>query len=146
MRKRVLDKGWRDFDAWCARRRVKALPAHPWTVAAYLRWRESRYRSPDIESAVKAIARGHLLNSAQSPDRHPTVKRTIRMIEARAHTRSNRAALFLDEDFVEGGAAHSKGTARRPGGQEPQPKDTNKRRTRIMNVTPRLVPRRPSGS
>ncbi len=144
MRKRVLDKGWRDFITWCQRRRVKYLPAHPWTVAAYLRWCETNYRNPDIVTITKAIARGHLLNCSSFNDDHPTVKNTMTMIETRADTRAQRADLFLDGDFVEAKKDHSKIPSNRPLSDRVKVAGKNKRRTRTMNITPRLVSRRPS--
>ncbi len=145
MRKRILDKGWRDFVTWCQRRRVKYLPAHPWTVAAYLRWCETNYRNPDIVTITKAIARGHLLNCSVFDDDHPTVRNTMAMIETRADTQAQRADLFRDMDFVEDRAAPSEIPKKHPPAHKKKAISKNKRRTRIMNVTPRLVSRRPSG-
>ncbi len=83
--------------AWCRARGLRPLPAHPWTVAAYARWCETRHRYPTIVARIKAIARVHLLKCASVPDRHPTVVGTMKLIEAREQARPTRAALFAPD-------------------------------------------------
>ena len=127
---RVQDKAWRDFVKWCAARSLGSLPAHPWTVAAYVRTLEGRHLHPAIVKRVKAIARAHLLSGLAPPDKHPLVKRTLRLIRARR--RHRLAGLFRAEDFLGPAApgAASGGTGKR-------------RRKRGLRATPRLIPRRP---
>ncbi len=91
---RPRERAWADFVAWCRARRLQPLPAHPWTVAAYARWCESRNRHASVAQRVRAIARAHLLAGAPTPDRHPVVVRTLLLIEVRARTRGLRAGLF----------------------------------------------------
>jgi hypothetical protein len=129
MRTARRDRLWRDFADWCRGRRLRPLPAHAWTVAAYLRWCERRRRSPSMAMRLRAIARVHVLAGAAPPDRHPLVGRTLRLIEARQRT--SRAALFHDRDFT------NPGDARAP---EPPPAPA---RRRALRATPRLVIRRP---
>ncbi len=127
---RVQDKAWRDFVKWCAVRSLGSLPAHPWTVAAYVRTLEARHRHPAIVKRVRAIARAHLLSGQAPPDKHPLVKRTLRLIRARRRHRP--AALFRAEDFLG------------PRAGDPAPGGSGKRRRkRGLRATPRLVPRRP---
>ena len=126
---RVQDKAWRDFVKWCAAHSLGSLPAHPWTVAAYVRTLEARHRHPAIVKRVRAIARAHLLSGLAPPDKHPLVKRTLRMISARR--RHLLAGLFRAEDFL----GPAVGAA--PGGTG------NKRRKRGLGATPRLIRRRP---
>ena len=125
---RVRDKAWRDFVKWCAARGLSSLPAHPWTVAAYARALEARYRHLAIVKRVKAIARAHLLSGLAPPDKHPVVKRTLRMIGARR--RHLLAGLFRAEDFLGAPPAAAAGSGK-------------KRRKRGLRATPRLVRRRP---
>ena len=127
---RVRDKAWRDFVKWCTDRSLGSLPAHPWTVAAYVRTLEARYRHPAIVKRVRAIARAHLLSGLAPPDKHPLVKRTLRMISARR--RHRLAGLFRAEDFLGPAAGDSA-----PGGSG------QRRRKRGLRATPRLVSRRP---
>ncbi len=138
MRKRALDKGWREFAGWCERRRLSALPAHPWTVAAYIRWCEPRQRFEAVAERLKAIARAHVLKGMKAPDRHPTVKRTLRMIERRGRIKGMRAALFRDADFI---APDSRPPAVPPAAAENG--DRRRRPARSMRAKPKLVARRP---
>ena len=136
VRRRALDKGWREFAGWCERRRLSALPAHPWTVAAYARWCEPRQRFEAIAERLKAIARVHVLKGMKAPDRHPTVKRTLRLIERRGRNKGRRAALFREADFI----APDKGPpAAAVNGNHPR------RPARSMRAKPKLVARRPGG-
>lgn len=83
-------------------------------MAAYARWCETRHRYPTIVARIKAIARVHLLKCADVPDRHPTVVRTMKLIEARENARPTRAALFApDTEPTPAKAPADKRTARR---------------------------------
>ena len=131
MSARKREKAWSDFADWCETRGLRALPAHPWTVAAYARWCETRHRYPIIVMRIRAIARAHVLACATSPDRHPTVTRTLRTIEARSHTRAGRAALFPADEVGQDAA------------NPPRRSMRERRRERSMRAAPRLVSRRP---
>lgn len=127
------EKAWSDFTDWCATRGLRALPAHPWTVAAYARWCETRHRYPMILMQIQAIARAHILACATSPDRHPTVARTLRTIEARSLTRTHRAALFAADEA----------TIPSPVTKKPRRSTRERRRAPSLRAAPRLVSRRP---
>ena len=134
---KLRERIWSDFSAWCRARGLRMLPAHPWTVAAYARWCESRHQYPAIVARIKAISRAHLLACATPPDRHPTVTRTLRTIEVRNRTRASRAALFrADEE------APTPPPTAKPGSRRLR----ERRRDRALRVSPRLVSRRPKGS
>ena len=90
-------KTWGDFKRWCEKRGLKALPAHPWTVAVYLRWLDRRHDASVARAALNVIAREHLLKSARVPARHPTVQSTLELIERRAETQGLRSNLFDDD-------------------------------------------------
>lgn len=116
------------------------MPAHPWTLAAYARWCEARHRYPVILKRIKAIARVHVLKCVATPDRHPTVARTLRTIEIRSRSRGVRAALFPEEEVGEAGTVPPVATkAARRSLRE-------RRRERSLRSSPRLVSRRPKGS
>ena len=125
---RRQDAAWQHFEAWCRRRRLRPLPAHPWTVAAYARWCERRQGYAAIVQRLQAIARAHLHKRLKPPERHPTVTRTLHVIERRS--RADGAALFRDEDFT---------AAARPAPASEDPGAAAK----AMRSTPRLVSRRP---
>ena len=136
MRGRRQDGAWRHFEAWCRTRRLRPLPAHPWTIAAYARWWERRQGYPAIVQRLKSIARVHLLKRLKPPLRHPTVTRTLRMIERRS--RVDGAALFRDEDFTAAAAPTPPPPPLPPSGAP----DGD---AKAMRSTPRLVARRPAG-
>lgn len=131
------ERAWAEFVSWCRVRGLKPLPAHPWTVAAYARWCEPRQKYTQIIARMRAIARAHLLACSNTPDRHPTVTRTLRTIELRQRTRTQRAALFAD-DIV----TPLKRTSAKPKAKSAQ----TSRRGRGLRQAPRLVSRRPAAS
>ena len=131
---RAPPKDWRDFAAWCDQRGLRALPAHPWTLAAYLRWCEAHHRLPTVHRRLAAIARHHVLRCAPRPDRNPIVARTLQMIEQRARLKADRAGLFQPDDF----------TAQDSTAVTPRPAPPRKaRKARGLRQRPRLVSRRP---
>ena len=95
---------WSDFRRWCAAKGLKALPAHPWTIAAYLRVVDRRAKGEDGARAAKraldVIAREHVLKTARVPTRHPTVQKTLELIERRTAVRAQHAALFDVADIL----------------------------------------------
>lgn len=148
MKKAVQEKAWKDFADWCVSRGLRALPAHPWTLAYYARWCEGRHRHPTIVKRLKAISRVHLLNCHKPPDRHPVVSRTVRILESRIHAKRRGAALFHAEDFLADGtvvgavASAGEGQQRIAANRNPRPGKTCSKR--VMRSTPKLVSRRPS--
>jgi len=135
------DKNWTDFVDWCRTRRLKPLPAHPWTVAAYARWCDTHYRRPNVSKRIEAIARAHIFYCAASPDRHPTVMSTLRNIERRQQTRTSRAALFRSEDFAQ--PAGKKPTRPKAPHPKAKVKKAPNRPRRLLRSSPPLVSRRP---
>jgi len=131
------EKAWSEFVSWCRVRGLKPLPAHPWTLAVYARWCEPRHKYAVIVARVRAIARAHLLACAAAPDRHPTVTRTLRTIELRQRTKTQRAALFADDI-----AGPAKKAAAKPKAKSA----AATRRARGLRQAPRLVSRRPGPS
>lgn len=80
------------------------MPAHAWTIAAYLRLVDRRAKdgtgAQAARRALDVIAREHLLKTARVPTRHPTVQKTMELIERRAEVRSQHAALFDEADIL----------------------------------------------
>jgi len=126
---------WRDFSGWCDGRRLRPLPAHPWTVAAYLRWRATRRRKDPHEAALEAIARMLLLRGVPAPNRHPTVTRTLEVVETLQRERGQRAALFDPAVASEKAATKAKAKAKK---KSTARKGATKPR-RSMRAGPRLV-------
>ncbi|MBL8668731.1 MAG: hypothetical protein JNM48_14830 [Rhodospirillales bacterium] len=141
---RRREKAWRDFAAWCRQHGLRALPAHPWTLAAYTRWCEPRHRYPEIVERVKAIARVHLLACVAVPDRHPLVTGTLRTLEMRSRTRAGRAALFPAHEAMENPAAGGAAEAPAPPGRTGPGRAGGGRRQRSLRSAPPLISRRPN--
>jgi len=94
------DKIWNDFVHWCKKRHLKPMPAHPWTIAAFLRWMASRDDGENAETALKSISRAHLLCGRRSPHSHPLIERTLGSIYRRRSTAPDRSDLFEARDFL----------------------------------------------
>jgi len=125
-------KTWGEFKRWCDARGLKALPAHPWTIAAYLRWVDRRHDALTARQALNVISRQHLLKSARVPGRHPTVQSTLELIERRAETRGLSSDLFDENMLTENVPVVPTEPETSPG--------TSKRRS--LSSSPRLVRRR----
>lgn len=131
------DLAWRHFVGWCKARRLRPLPAHPWTLAAYARACERRFPQSAIAGRVRAIAKAHVLQGHSPPDRHPTVTRTLRMIETRQRRQQQGSDLF-EADLAD--------TPPPPPPQDgPAPADAveSSPLRRSLRSTPRVVSRRP---
>jgi hypothetical protein len=126
------NRDWRHFERWCRDRRLNALPAHPWTVAAYMRWCETRANADAIGERVQAIYKVHVLSGRPTPEHHPMVARTLGVVERRVELRGARAALFKPADD---------GTADAGADQPAPPAGRVSARRRALRGTPRLVRR-----
>lgn len=103
--KKQDNTAWDEFVAWCQERGVSAIPANPWTLAAYARWCEPNRSHADIAKAFKTIFRVHNSKTRKRPDRDPLVVSTLAQIEARAKKKKERAKdkrkpLFPDDDIL----------------------------------------------
>jgi hypothetical protein len=136
MTARRMDKAWRDFQRWCRGKRLPALPAHPWTVAAYVRYRDRHGGGAAVAEALAAIGRAHILRSARPPHTHPLVQRTVRRLAERAQARPDQSALFADNDAVN---APRPDPAPVPDAPEPPPPRGG---VRSLRGEPKLVRRR----
>jgi len=102
MARRQDNKAWSDFVAWCQRRGLDAVPANPWTIAAYARWCEARMTPRAIAKAIKDISVVHADKTRKRIDRDPLVLRTLAMIERhRAEKKPKpKVDLFEDDDAL----------------------------------------------
>lgn len=132
---------WSEFVKWCAQRRLKALPAHPWTIAAYLRWIDRRADAQIAHAALDAISRQHLLKTLRVPTRHALVTRTLDMIDRRDLVRGQHAALFDEQDMLAEAAAPAPLIEEDP---EQAPQDNAKPWRRMLNTQPKLKRARPA--
>lgn len=143
MAKPATDAIWRDFIQWCAKRRLRSLPAHPWTVAAYLRWRDGQSGSKggavDIKAVTDAVRRAHKKAGKRSPHREPIVERTIALIKNKQEAKNAGSDLFDADSLLFSDAAPPPDAVE---GDE-APSDPAETAGRKLSSTPRLVSRRP---
>jgi len=137
-------KTWGEFKRWCEGRGLKALPAHPWTIAAYLRWVDRRKDAQTARDVLNVIAREHLLKTARVPARHPTVQCTIELIERRAETRGLHSSLFDAGPLAheEAGGEPEGKPDEKPEAESGQQAVEQPSKRRSLASTPRLVRRR----
>ena len=139
-------KAWSDFKRWCQPRKLSPLPAHPWTLAAYARWCEPKLDYAVIDKNFKSIARQHLLAGMAVPNRHPTVKNTLRLIEVRSANRHHSSALFEDDDFLKTAPPQARVAVEpEPEPEQKESRTKSKKGYISMRSAPRLVRRRPKG-
>ena len=141
----VNAKAWDDFVAWCQRRRLCAIPANPWTIAAYARWCEPIKTPRAIAKAVKEISTVYESKTRKRIDRDPLVQRTLEMIENRRAKAKEKPKLDLFEE------APSQGRPRRTAKKLMVKKNSKKgsvaknsqsRIKRGLSASPRLVSKR----
>lgn len=134
---RERNKSWKEFTCWCQAKGLSELPAHAWTVAAYVRFHERRKEHAELLEAMKEIARRHLLRGYADPVVDPIVESTLERVANRQRNRHHHSALFdgdpsaLVDDAPERGARTVK--------SEPRP-SSGRRKT--MRNTPKLVRRK----
>jgi len=135
-------KAWSNFTTWCRSRGLGSLPAHPWTLAAYARWCEPRHEFADIDKNFKSIARRHLLAGLAVPNRHPTVMKTLRLIEVRCRNRHLGSALFEADDFLKSSPPQAReGLPLEEKEKRPKAKPAPKKKYISMRSAPKLVRR-----
>jgi len=135
---------WNDFVDWCQRRGLDAVPAHPWTLAAYVRWCEPRHTPKAIAKMIKEISAVHESKTRKRLDRDPLVLRTLKMIEARrgAPKAKQRLDLF-DEEPAKTPARKPAAKAKTRKTQKQKADTPAKSRVKAgLSTTPRLVSRR----
>ncbi len=135
-------KPWNEFARWCQARKLKSLPAHPWTLAAFVRWCEPRHDYLAIVAITKAIARRHLLTGHSDPERHPMVRRTLAMIERRISSQHQRSSLFDDDIFSKNDEEVDDADEAPELTEEPKKRSVGKRVLKSMRSSPKLVSRR----
>lgn len=145
------DKLWIEFLDWCRERRLKALPAHAWTVAAYLRWRgrkdmgqnKSKGDLMSADRVIKIISRAHLLGGYKSPHDHPVIAKTLASIDRSRTTAPDRSDLFQDKDFVKTAVEPTEHSTDQEPPDEGEPEVVSGLRTNFsLRTQPKLVSRR----
>ena len=144
--KRGDDKAWNEFVSWCGERGLKAVPANPWTLAAYARWSERHHPYPTVAKNIEAIARVHYTKTRKRLDRHPMVMRTLSLIESRGKAKKSakdkQAALFPEDDILERKLPGKAGKTKKPTGKAKGKRTARKKTRQGMSASPKLVSRR----
>jgi len=135
-------RAWNEFFRWCQARNLKPLPAHPWTLAAFIRWCEPRHDYAEIVAITKAISRRHLITSHTDPERHAMVRRTLAMIERRLLNRHQRSSLFDEDAFSKIEDNRESADESSDLVEEPKKRSVGKRVLKSMRSSPKLVSRR----
>jgi len=143
----ATNKAWEEFVAWCQSRGLRAVPANPWTLAAFIRACEERHSLKTLEKLLQGINRVHAEKTRKRLDHHPLVQRTMRMIENKAASREHSAELFDDDDFLNDNPAPKKPRQpaphkTKPCKPKPQKKVEKPKLQVVLDGTPRLVSRR----
>ena len=147
MARRQDNKAWEDFVAWCAGRGLDAVPANPWTLAAYARWCEPHQTPRAIIKAVTEISRVHEDKTRKRIDRDPLIQRTLNMIESRHKekkaTPKPKVDLFDAPDNEETSQKTRARAKKKPSAGKPAKPDAKASRLkRGLSTTPRLVSKR----
>jgi len=130
-------RSWEAFSYWCFDRGLTPAPAHPWTVAAYIRAVGGGMRLDVLRRHVGHIGSAHYEKLRTRPDRHPIVKRTLESLrrEREEAKKPKTPALFRPDDFVADETEEPKPKKRRAAKKQPAAK-------RGLRSTPKLVRRK----
>ena len=115
---------WNNFTNWAAGKGIRALPADPRHVAAYLaeRMEEHGHKPSTLRAAAAAIAFIHRSAGQDDPCASPEVKRTLRSATRKAGRGQKQAQALTDEALV---AIRSTACSPRPGrGGRPEGRET----------------------
>jgi len=137
-------QAWSEFVTWCGSRGLAAVPANPWTLAAYARALETKFKAPRVRKTIDAVAAVHQEKSKRRPDRHPIVIKTLLFIETNAKAKDigpdQAPVLFEEADFFDP-ANPSKSVPKKKTVHK-KTVSTNGRIKKSLSSQPRLVTRR----
>lgn len=80
---RSYEADWRDFQRFCNRKQLKALPAHPTTVCAYLALRARTLKTATLRRRLSTISKIHRIRGVSNPIEDVRVTQTWRGIRMR---------------------------------------------------------------
>ncbi|NQW01703.1 MAG: hypothetical protein HQ483_18510 [Rhodospirillales bacterium] len=137
----VGNPAWDDFVAWCLHKRLTAVPANAWTLAAYIRSLEGTESLSKLHKRVADIGKAHAEKSKRRPERNPLIAKTFEIMEIRAREGAGRSKLFDDNDFT---ATDARPAKPKTGKAPPPDSAARPAKARVMRSTPKLVskPRR----
>ena len=137
----IGNAAWDEFVAWCIAKSLNPMPAHAWTLAAYIRTLEGNMNPVQIRKHLADVAKAHAEKSKKRPERDPLIAKTIEIIEKRAEKKDLKAKKLDDEDLSDPTAPKTKKskTPNKKKADSPKAKSTS---TRSMRATPKLVTKR----
>jgi integrase len=89
----------KNFEAWCARNAMTALPAKPEVVGAYLAAAGEGYAMQTLRRRVAAIARASGVTGHPLDTKHPAIRETLRGIGRIHGSRGRRAAALTTAEL-----------------------------------------------
>jgi len=89
----------KNFEAWCARHSMTALPATPEVVGAYLAAAGEGYAMQTLRRRVAAIARASGLAGHPLDTKHPAIRETLRGIGRTHGSRGRRSAALTTTEL-----------------------------------------------
>jgi integrase len=95
--RRAYASDWRDFETYCKKRGLNALPATPQTLTLYLTDLAERAKFATIKRRLAAISQMHKERGLESPTAHEIVRRVVRGIgRTIGSAQAKKSALTLD--------------------------------------------------
>jgi integrase len=101
----------KNFEAWCARHGMTALPATPEVVGAYLAAAGEGYAMQTLRRRVAAIARASGVTGHPLDTKHPAIRETLRGIGRTHGSRGRRSAALTTAELKKLGRVCEPGLA-----------------------------------
>jgi integrase len=98
---RAYASDWRDFEDWCAKQPVSALPATPQTVAYYISAMADHSKASTIGRRLSSISVAHQVKGFDSPTKSQIVHSVLRGIRRTIGTAPNEKAPLVAADIRE---------------------------------------------
>jgi len=138
-------QAWSEFVGWCKARGLAAVPANPWTLAAYARALEYRLKSAKgVHKIIDAVVAVHREKSKRRPDRHDIVIKTLSLIDNAGKAKQppplQAPVLFDEADFFDPAGKANKAPGKKSTARK-KPRQ-NGRIKKSLSSEPRLVTRR----
>lgn len=89
----------KNYEAWCARHGMVALPATPEVVGAYLAAAGEGYAMQTLRRRVAAIARASGVDGHPLDTKHPAIRETLRGIGRTHGSRGRRSAALTTTEM-----------------------------------------------
>jgi len=89
----------KNYEAWCARHGLTALPATPEVVGAYLAAAGEGYAMQTLRRRVAAIARASGVSGHPLDTKHPAIRETLRGIGRTHGSRGRRSAALTTSEL-----------------------------------------------